>query len=416
MKKSLTLQTLLALLLALLVGSTLQLFPESFANFFLQACSFLGTIFLNALKMLIIPLIVPSIICGMKSLGAEKNFKRIGVKTLAYYLSSGLIAILIGLFFVNLIQPGQLDEATKIELQGAQEDPSAFIDKVQDRGMGDFLNIFVRMVPPNVLDAATNNGQLLGVIFFCLLAGYFIGKLPTPLRETQDRFWESTLELVTRIAVFIINFTPIGVFALVTPVIAETGIHSLAPLAKFFSTVILGLATHAFIALPLLLVLFGCNPHKHFKQMSPALLTAFSTASSASTLPVTMECVEKNPDVPQKISSFTLPLGATVNMDGTALYECVVVLFIAQMYGVALSVWTQLSVVTLALVTSIGVAGIPSASLVAIAVILGALELPVEAIGIVLVTDRILDMCRTAVNVFSDTCAAVIVAKSEKAG
>jgi proton glutamate symport protein len=218
---------------------------------------------------------------------------------------------------------------------------------------------------------------------------------------------------------FIIRFSPIGVFALITPIIIETGTDVIMPLAKFFITVVLALGIHAFVTLPIVLKLFGLSPRKHMQAGSPALLMAFSTASSASTLPVTMEAMEKRAGVPKRISSFTLPLGATVNMDGTALYECVVVIFIAQFYsvtsGIALSFGMQFNIVVLALLTSVGVAGIPSASLVAIALILQVVGLPVEAVGIVLVVDRILDMCRTSVNVFSDTCGAAIIAKTEGA-
>lgn len=218
---------------------------------------------------------------------------------------------------------------------------------------------------------------------------------------------------------FIIRFAPIGVFGLVVPVIFETHIADLfGTLAWFFITVLLALALHFAINLALVLKFVGkVNPLTHYKEMAPVLLTAFSTASSSATLPLTIETVEERAGVSNKTCSFTLPLGATVNMDGTALYECVVVLFIAQLYAstgqIALGIGDQLLVVVLALTTSIGVAGIPAASLVAIAVILPAVGLPVEAIGVVWLTDRILDMCRTSVNVFSDTVGAVVIAATE---
>jgi DAACS family dicarboxylate/amino acid:cation (Na+ or H+) symporter len=218
---------------------------------------------------------------------------------------------------------------------------------------------------------------------------------------------------------FIIRFAPFGVFGLVVPVIFETNLGDLfGTLAWFFITVILALIIHFAINLSLVLKFVArVNPITHYKEMAPVLLTAFSTASSSATLPLTIDTVEDRAGVSKKTCSFTLPLGATVNMDGTALYECVVVLFIAQLYAatgeVALGLGDQLLVVILALTTSIGVAGIPAASLVAIAVILPAVGLPVEAIGVVWLTDRILDMCRTSVNVFSDTVAAVTIAASE---
>ena len=217
-----------------------------------------------------------------------------------------------------------------------------------------------------------------------------------------------------RITDLIMRFAPIGVFALVARTVADTGLEAFGPLALFFLTVTLSLATHFLVVLPLLLYFIGgVDPRRHYAAMGAALVTAFSTASSSATLPITMDCVEKNAGVSNRTSSFVLPLGATVNMDGTALYECVAVLFIAQAYGLELTLGTQFLVVLLALLTSIGVAGIPAASLVAIAVILSAVGLPLEGIGLILAVDRVLDMMRTAVNVFSDSCGAVIIARSE---
>jgi len=216
----------------------------------------------------------------------------------------------------------------------------------------------------------------------------------------------------------VMKFAPIGVFALVAKVIAGMDGNEILSLAStlgwFALSVILALATHVLVVLPLMLKFVAkVSPKRHFQAMAPALLTAFSTASSSATLPLTMECVEKNAGVSNKTASFVLPLGATVNMDGTALYECVAAMFIAQAYGLELSFTVQFTVVLVALLTSIGVAGIPAASLVAITIILGVIGLPVEALGLILAVDRILDMFRTSVNVFSDSCGAVIIAKLE---
>jgi Na+/H+-dicarboxylate symporter len=218
-----------------------------------------------------------------------------------------------------------------------------------------------------------------------------------------------------KITMWIMTFAPYGVFGLVARTIAATGFAGFAPMLAFFITVVLGLALHFTVVLPLLLrFVAGINPYKHMRAMAPALLTAFSSASSSATTPLTMECVNLKVGVSERTTSFVIPLGATVNMDGTALYECVAAIFLAQAYGLELTFATQFTVVLLALLTSIGVAGIPAASLVAITVILTAIGLPVEAIGLLLVTDRVLDMMRTAVNVYSDSCCAVIVARSEK--
>jgi Na+/H+-dicarboxylate symporter len=210
------------------------------------------------------------------------------------------------------------------------------------------------------------------------------------------------------------KFAPIGVLALVAKVFATTGLDAIKPVFVFAVTVLLGLLLHTFITLPALLILLGrVKPTRHFKATAPAMITAFSTASSMATLPVTMDCVERRAGVSNRTASFVLPLGATINMDGTALYECVAVIFIAQAYGIEMGFATQFTVVLLALLTSIGVAGIPAASLVAIVIILNATGVPAEGIGMILAVDRILDMCRTTVNIFSDTCGAVIIAKSE---
>jgi proton glutamate symport protein len=218
--------------------------------------------------------------------------------------------------------------------------------------------------------------------------------------------------VMMRITDWVMKFAPIGVFGLVAKVVASTGYSAFVPLAWFFICVLAGLAVHFLVVLPLLLYFVGrVNPLRHYRAMAPALLTAFSTSSSAATLPLTMECVEKNAGVSNRTTSFVLPLGATVNMDGTALYECVAAMFIAQAYGIELGFVQQFTIVVMALVTSIGVAAIPSASLVAIAIILSAVGLPVEAIGLILAVDRVLDMCRTSVNIFSDSCGAVIIAR-----
>ncbi|MDA7526420.1 dicarboxylate/amino acid:cation symporter [Verrucomicrobiales bacterium] len=416
-------QILLSLTLALILGAlVLPALGESTSASLIGFCKFIGKLFMNALKMVIVPLIVASIISGVMHLGAEKGVGRMGFKTFLYYTFSGAAAVIIGLIVVNIIGPGRVDAETATAMLGTGAETSleqGLMGKVEGKSSSDLFEIFLRMFPSNVIDAASNNGQLLGVITFSILFGIFIGKLKPEQRETQQKFWDSAQEVMLKLTDFIICFAPIGVFGLVTPVIFETNLGDLlGTLAWFFATVILALAIHFAINLSLALKFVGkVNPIRHYREMAPVLLTAFSTASSSATLPLTIDTVEERAGVSKKTASFTLPLGATVNMDGTALYECVVVLFIAQLYAatgeIALGIGDQLLVVFLALTTSIGVAGIPAASLVAIAVILPAVGLPVEAIGVVWLTDRILDMCRTSVNVFSDTVGAVVIASTE---
>ena len=409
-------QILAALALAVLLGILFR--SGTFAEGLESGCSFLGDLFMSALKMVIVPLIVSSIISGMLSLGKQEHFGRMGLKTLVYYTFTGLMAIFVGLAAVNLIQPGVVDLETAERILGQAAKDESLEAQYEGRDSSELMNLFLRMLPPNIIKAATDNGQLLGLIVFSMLFGYFISKLPDKLQVFQRDLWESLQGIMLGMTDLIIKFAPIGVFGLVTPIIQRTGFELFQPLLWFVLTVGLALGVHFFFTLGLLLKYIGkIAPGAHYKAMAPVMLMAFSTASSASTLPLTLKTVERRAGVSNRTASFVLPLGATVNMDGTALYECVVVLFIAQFYGVIqgfeLSLVTQFMVVLMALLTSIGVAGIPSASLVAITIILGAVGLPLEAVGLVWVVDRLLDMLRTTVNVFSDTCGAAIIARSE---
>jgi len=399
-------QILIALALAVLLGWLSGPGGSVFGIVLYDAYSFIGSLFLNALKMLIVPLIVSALIVGISGIGAREGIGRLGVKTVTYYLITSFIAILVGLVLVNLIQPG-IGGVPQGELS------TNLIDSVEGKGMGDIVEVFLRMIPTNIVSAAAN-GQMLGLIFFSLLFGFFMTRIRKDLAEQQINFWQGVFDVMMRITELIMKFAPIGVFGLVAAVVAKTGFSEFAKVISFFFTVFSALLIHLLIVLPLILRFVAkVDPLRHFKAMAPALLTAFSTSSSSATLPVTLECVEKNAGVSNRTTSFVLPLGATVNMDGTALYECVAAMFIAQAYGLELSFVTQIVIVFTALITSIGVAGIPSASLVAITVILAAIGLPVEGIGMLLVTDRILDMFRTGVNVFSDSCGAVVIGKLE---
>ncbi len=408
-------QILIAILLAVGVGAFVEPHHGIGSLTFIGLFDFLGTLFLNALKMIVVPLIASSIICGVATAGAGENLGRMGAKTIGLYLISTLFAILMGLFLVNLTQPGIIDgKPAGDQLNLTSPDQlQAGLSKIEGRGAGDVADIFLRMVPTNVVEAAATD-DMLGLIVFALLFGIFMLRISPQHAETLKSFWQGVFEVMMAITLFVMRFAPLGVFGLVAKTITTTGFAAFAPLAVFFFTVAAALLLHTFVTLALMLrLLAGVNPFWHYRAMVPAMLTAFSTASSSATLPVTIKCLEKNVGVSNRTSSFVLPLGATINMDGTALYECAAALFIAQAYGLDLSFAQQFLVVVLALLTSIGVAGIPAASLVAISVILTAIGLPLEGIGLLLVTDRILDMMRTAVNVFSDTCCAVIVASTE---
>jgi len=412
-------QIMIALGLAVVFGLLTSLqYDVSLLGFSLYpAYKFIGTLFLNALKMIIVPLIVSSIIVGVAGIGSSGGFGRLGGKTLLYYLATTFISVTIGLLVVNAIEPGVVGGEPVNEQINLTADVSAITAKVEGRGASDVVSVFIRMIPPNIVAAAAN-GQMLGLIFFSLLFGYFVARIGEPYAGSQYNFWQGMYEVMLRITLLVMKFAPLGVFGLVAAVVADTGASEFLTLMEtlgwFFLSVILALAIHAFVIMPLILrFVAGVNPLRHYRAMAPALLTAFSTASSSATLPLTIECVEKNAGVSNRTSSFVLPLGSTVNMDGTALYECVAAMFIAQAYGLDLSFSQQFVIVLLALLTSIGVAGIPSASLVAITIILGYIGLPAEGIALIFVVDRLLDMCRTAVNIFSDSCGAVTIGKLE---
>lgn len=413
-------QILIAIVLAFFVG--LWMFgikeatgtqPQLFGVDLIATLNFVGKLFLNALKMIIVPLITSSIIVGVAGIGSGGNLGSLGGKTLLFYATTTLAAILIGLFVINTIGPGYIDgEPAKdaLSLTATVEEVQA---KVGDKGTGDVVGIFLRMIPENVVMAAAE-GQMLGLIVFSILFGYFMTHLTHDFAEPLFKFWNGVFHVMMKMTEFIMKFAPIGVFGLVGAVIAEAGLKATGPLALFAIAVLLALALHAFGTLMLLLRFVGrVKPLKTMAGAAPAMLTAFSTASSSATLPVSMESVEDNIGVSNKVSSFVLPLGATVNMNGTALYECAAALFLAQAYGLELTFGVQFTIVAIALMTSIGVAGVPSASLVAIAIILAAIGIPLEAIGVLMVFDRILDMCRTSVNIWGDICCATIVARLE---
>lgn len=406
-------QILIAILLAGVAGWLAGVDGQIFGVLLVDVFDFVGALFLQALKMLIVPLITSSIIVGVAGIGDSGNLGRLGGKTLAFYASTTLLAILVGLLLVNVVGPGYDDNGEPIGEQLAlTENVDDVAARVEGKGVGDVVQVFLRMVPPNIVAAAAE-GQMLGLIFFAMLFGYFMTRLPGETGKTMYRFWDGVFQVMMNITDLVMKFAPIGVFGLVAETVAKTGFEAAGSLFVFSLVVLAALAIHTLVTLPVLLRLSGARPGKVLAAMSPAMLTAFSTSSSSATLPVTMECVEKNVGVSSRVSSFVLPLGATVNMNGTALYECTAAMFLAQAYGLDLTIGVQFSIVIIALLTSIGVAGVPSASLVAIAIILAAIGLPVEAIGVLLVFDRVLDMARTSVNIFGDACCATIVARLE---
>ena len=386
---------------------TLSMTADSPRARWIKPFAFLADIFLRLLKMLIVPIILTSIITGVVGVGTGSDLRRLGLKTFAYYFATSMLAIVVGLLLVNMIRPG---DGAALGLE-----PNTGFDEIQETS---FIDVLIRMVPENVFAAFGDNINMLQVIFFALLFGYFILKTDEPHRGTMKAFFEAAFEVMMKLAQFVLALIPYGVFCLLVKVVGQTGFSVFKPLLVYMATVAAALLTHTLITLPLILkFVAGINPLRWMKAMAPAIMTAFSTSSSSMTLPVSMETVEKRGKVSSRITSFVQPLGATINMDGTALYECIGVIFLAQYYasvgGEPLTLSAQLLVVVMALLASVGAAGIPSAGLIMMLTILSALKLPVEGAALLLAVDRPLDMLRTCTNVFSDTCGAAVVARSE---
>ncbi len=367
----------------------------------------IGDLFMKLLRMIIVPLVLTSIISGVASVGGGRALGRLFSKTLGYYVLSSFLAAFVGLLMVNLIRPGVGANLTGTDQQALPElsTPDSPIQLLLD------------IVPQNVIQAAAT-ADMLALIFFCIVFGAALTTLPDKTREPLVQFFEALFHVMMNLTSGIIKFLPIGVFALITRMVGTTGFDAFRPLAMYALTIFSGVSIHFFVSLPLLLILIGrISPRIHFANMSEPLLIAFSTSSSGATLPVTMKVVEEKVGVSNKIASFVLPMGATVNMDGTAVFECAGALFIAQALGFDLTIMQQAIVVMTALLASIGAAAVPSAGLVVIFIVLEAIGLRGPDVNVIvgsmLAIDRPLDMYRTAVNIFSDSCGAAIIARSE---
>jgi Na+/H+-dicarboxylate symporter len=391
------------ILIALIAGTLFGIYLTPYVVWI----SWMGDLFLKLLKMVIIPLIVSSIITGIAGIGSPESLGRLGFKTIGFYMITSLLAILLGLALVNIISPGVGADLSLAE--SVENVPAA------EQSLGQLL---LGAIPENVFGSMAK-GDMLPIIFFTIIFGFFTNLSTPQHQKVIHNLFESLFDVMMKITMAVIKLTPLGVFAIIATVISRYASDT-AALTQVFSrmglymlTVVLALFIHSQITMNLILMLARINPIRHLKNMSTPLLTAFSTSSSSATLPLTMDAIETKDGVSTKITSFTLPLGATINMDGTALYECIAVIFIAQAYGIDLSIGQQMIVVVTALLAAIGAAGIPMAGLVMMTIVLNAVGLPLEGIGLILAVDRILDMFRTAVNVYGDTCAAVVIARSE---
>ncbi|MDH3290369.1 MAG: dicarboxylate/amino acid:cation symporter [Gemmatimonadota bacterium] len=408
MKLQLHWQILIAMVLGVAVGVVFQVIYDGEPSGWLFALiASLGTIFINLLRMVIVPLIVSSIVSGVASVGDGKSIGRLGLKTFSYYFVSSLLAILIGIFVTNLIKPGV---GANIPV-GESFDPSTV---VTPRSPGQIL---IDMIPLNPIEAMSS-GHMLGIIFFSIFLGFAITRTAERNRETLRQFFDALFDAMMKITNVVISVAPFGVFGLIVATVASAGVSLFITLSLYIGTILTGFLIHLLIVLPLLFyVTTRINPIYHFRAMSAAMVTAFSTCSSNATLPVTMSDVENKAGVSNTISSFVLPMGATVNMNGTALYECAGVIFISQVLGMQLDFSQQFLIVLTALLSAVGAAGIPAAGVVVIFIVTQAIGFTDAQVGLIIGTmlavDRPIDMFRTTINIFSDSVGAVIVAKSE---
>ena len=373
--------------------------------------------------MIAVPLIIASLITGVASLSDLKKLSRIGGKTIGIYMGTTLVALVIGLVVVNLMQPGKQvppEMRTKLEETYREDAATRQVDaqSAQERGP---LAALVDMVPENIFGAAANNRNMLQVVFFSIFAGIALLMIPKDKAHPLVSFFESLNDLIIKMVQLIMVTAPVGVFALMADTINSIASDNLAQIGELLGAlgyyciaVVLGLAIHGLVTYPLLIKTFTPIPVRHFfSAIVPAQLVAFSTSSSGATLPVTMETVEQKVGVSEEVSSFVLPLGATINMDGTGLYQAVAAVFIAQATGIDLGIGAQLAIIFTALLASIGTAAVPSAGIVMLVVILETIHVPAASIALILGVDRILDMCRTVVNVTGDATVATVVAASE---
>ncbi len=366
--------------------------------------SWMGDVFLRLLRMIVIPLILSSIISGLVNIGSEGSLGRLGLKTFGYYLTTSTFAIITGLLLVNIIKPG-----IGVDISSIYIDESISIERPR------ISEVLIQIVPDNIFYALANN-EFLSVIFFAIIAGIFISKMDKKNNIVLSDFFNAVFELFMKITMFVIKLAPLGIFGLIVKVVAEQEdfVNMVTGLGAFMFTVLAGILIHSLITLPLITRFIGkARPFKHLSNVKTTLMTAFSTASSAAALPLNMKETNENSGVSHKITNFTIPIGTTINMDGTAIYISAVVMFIAQAQGVVMGIQEQILILITALMSSIGTAGVPMASLVIITIILEVLGLPLEMIALILPVDRILDMFRTATNVWGDSCGAVVIAKSE---
>ena len=413
--KLLKLQLYTKVLIGLLVGVIFGVLANQwgFSVFVFSYIKPIGSAFIKLISMVVVPLVFASLLVGTASLNDIRKLGRIGAKTVAYYLCTTIIAISIGLLLANTLKPGEgLSQEKRTQLtESVSEKEGSQIETALKKPT--ITDILLNIIPTNPVKAFVE-GKMLQIIFLALMAGICLGLIPSERSRPVINFFEGINELIIQMVHIIMKLAPYGVFALISAVVADFGLGILFVLLKYSLVVIAGLILQVTIVYSSAIKIF--SKHKirtFFRGIRPAQLIAFSSASSSATLPVTMECTEKNLGVPGQIASFALPLGATINMDGTALYQGVSAVFIAQFYGMGLTVPQQLTIVLTAVLASIGTAGAPMAGVITLAIVLKSIGVPLEGIALIMGVERILDMCRTVVNVTGDASCAVVVASSE---
>jgi Na+/H+-dicarboxylate symporter len=419
--KQLHWQIIIGLMLGLIWGLVASL--AGFSEFTIDYIQPVGTIFINLLKLIAVPLVLASLVVGVTSLNDATKLSRMGGKTVGIYIITTIFAITIGLTVVNVLQPGDfLPAETQTELMsGYQDNIEGSSERAQDVMDRSFMTFFVDIVPENFFNSASDNGNMLQVVFVAILLGLGLIQIPAEKSKSLINFFDSLNEVIIKIVDFVMKIAPYGVFALMAGVIVELAgddlsqaLNLLGALGWYCVAVLLGLLLHVIIVYSSLFKIFSkMKLSEFFKAMRPAILLGFSTSSSSATLPVTMERAEKNLGVDEEVTSFVLPIGATINMDGTSLYQAVAAVFIAQALGLDLGIAQQITIVLTATLASIGAAGVPGAGIIMLVIVLQAIQVPVEGIALILGVDRILDMCRTAVNITGDAAVSVAVAHSE---
>ncbi len=396
----------LGMFVGTLVGKDTAIFGVTFYSIF----EFGGKLFMNALMLVVVPLVCSSIISGMTQLKGSHTFGSIGLKTFILFFISNVVAVFTAFLITNIFQSPIAHSAAHLRTLSEQTMPA--IPHIASQSPS-FFQVFLQIIPPNII-AAFSEGQMLGIVFFSLLFGFVITKIDTLHSQLLQGFFKGFFQAMIHMTQIVMKFLPLGVFCLIAKQFAVTGWDALNSLLLFFLITVSALAIFAIIILPLALKFIAkVSPIRHTKAMFPALIAAFSTCSSSACLPITLDCLEKRGGVSNQVSSLVLPLGLSLNMAGSAIYTFITVIFVMNLYGLPIPLSTQFLILIMTVLLGLGEAGVPSASLIIIIAILRSLNLPLDGIALFLAVDRFLDMFRTTVNVFTNSCSAVIVAKLE---